>query len=428
MTAEEAKPTGALLVVGGRPDTVRKAAELGIDVVLLQHRDHFVPATAALAKAVIIADYTDWAQVRPLVEAAHEAYGFTAAVSLTEPGLEPTGRAVDLLGLRGNPYEVSLLNKDKAAMRRRLASLGGKAAALSVAAADAVDADSLRAFGREHGYPFVVKPTNITASLGIHRVDTEEEIPAVWAAVEELTGSPFAWGAFFELGPHLVEQWVDGPEFSVEAFSFDGRHVVVAVTEKTTAPGFVELGHTQPARITAADETVLVDATVTFLDAIGQRHGASHTEIKLGQDGPKVIEGHNRIGGDRIVDLLEAAYGVDFELLTVGVPFGLCEPLPDRPALRQAAATRFLLAEPGEVVAVEGVEEARAQPGVLAVDVAVRVGDTVRAGSNWDRCGQVLAVGPDADAAAALCERLVDGITIRTRPADRAADGGGTRP
>jgi len=420
MTAEEAKPTGSLLVVGGRPDTVRKAAELGLDVVLLQHRDHFAPATAALAKAVIIADYTDWDQVRPLVEAAHEAYGFTAAVSLTEPGLEPAGRAVDLLGLRGNPYEVSRLNKDKAAMRRRLAELGGPAAELSVAAADATDADALRAFGRDHGYPFVVKPTNITASLGIHKVCAEAEIPAVWAAVQELTTSPFAWGAFFELGPHLVEQWIEGPEFSVEAFSFDGRHVVVAVTEKTTAPGFVELGHTQPARIPAADEAVLVDAAITFLDAVGQRHGASHTEIKLGPGGPKVIEGHNRIGGDRIVDLLEAAYGVDFELLTVGAPFGLVEPLADRPPLRQAAATRFLLAPPGEVVAIDGVEAARAEAGVLAVDLTVEVGDTVRAGSNWDRCGQVLAVGPDADAAAGLCERLVDGITITTRPHEGA--------
>lgn len=420
MTAEEAKPTGTLLVVGGRPDTVRKAAELGLDVVLLQHRDHFTPATAALAKAVIIADYTDWDQVRPLVAAAHEAYGFSTAVSLTEPGLEPAGRAIDLLGLRGNPYEVSRLSKDKAAMRRRLAELGGPAAALSVAAAEVAGEETLHAFGREHGFPFVVKPTNITASLGIHKVSSAAEIPAVWAAVQELTTGPFAWGAFFELGPHLVEQWIEGPEYSVEAFSFDGRHVVVAVTEKTTAPGFVELGHTQPARIPAAEEAVLIDAATTFLDAIGQKHGASHTEIKLGPDGPKVIEGHNRIGGDRIVDLLEAAYGVDFELLTVGIPFGLVEPLADRPPLIQAAATRFLLAPPGEVVAIEGVEAARAEPGVLAVDLTVAVGSTVRAGSNWDRCGQVLAVGPDADTAAGRCERLAAGITITTRPHEGA--------
>jgi biotin carboxylase len=418
--------SGTLLVVGGRLDTIKKARGLGLDVVLIQHRDHFVAESVQLAKAVIVADYTDWALIRPLVVAAHEAYRFSKVVTLTEPGLEPAGRINDLFDLGQNPFQVAHLLKDKLAMRRHLAALGGPAAAASVAAVEVTGEADLRAFGERHGYPFIVKPAEVTASVGVHKVAGPEQIPGVWQAVQALRErTDLLWGPFFDVGPHLAEEYLDGPEYSVEAFSFDGRHVVVAITEKLTDPdGFLELGHAQPARLAERDRAALVDCTGTFLDAVGLRQGASHTEIKLTAGGPKVIEGHNRIGGDRIVDLLEAAYGVDFELLTVGWPFGLVEPLLQPPPLVRAAATRFIVAEPGTVVGVDGVDEVRAHPDVLALDVTAAPGTIVGHTSNWDRCGQVIAVGPDADAVIRLCEQLVDKIVVRIEPLARPEGAG----
>jgi biotin carboxylase len=424
MASELGVPAGAgtLLVVGGRLDTIEKARRLGLDVVLVQHKDHFASRSAELAKAVIIADYTDWEAVRPLLVGAHEAYRFSKVVTLTEPGLEPAGRINDMFGLGQNSHQVARLLKDKLAMRRHLAALGGPAAAASVAAAELTGEADLYAFGERHGYPFIVKPAAVTASVGVHRVTEPDQVAGVWQAVRALRARrDLQWGAFFDLGPHLVEAYVDGPEYSIEAFSFDGRHVVVAVTEKLTDPdGFLELGHAQPARLDEPSRIALVDCTTMFLDAVGLRQGASHTEIKLTADGPKVIEGHNRIGGDRIVDLLEAAYNVDFELLTVGWPFGRCEALPGPPAPVQAAATRFLVAEPGTVVELTGVDEVRAHPNVLALDVTVAPGSVIGHTSNWDRCGQIIAVERDTDAAVRLCEQLLDKICIHVDPATPA--------
>ncbi|HEY5836769.1 ATP-grasp domain-containing protein [Streptomyces sp.] len=404
--------------MGGRPDTVRKAAALGIDVVLVQHHDHLVPEVSEWARAVFVADYTDWEAVQPVLAKAHGEYGFTKAITLTEPGLEPVGRINDLFGLGGTSYRTAHLLKDKLAMRRHLTGLGGAAAAVSVAAAEAADEDAIRAFGAEHGFPIVVKPADITASLGVHKVDSADQIPAVWRRIEELRArTDLPWGSFFTVGPHVVEQYIEGPEYSVEAFSFAGRHVVVAITEKLTDPnGFIELGHAQPARLDPDAARRVEECAVTLLDAVGLRDGASHTEVKLTADGPKIIEGHNRIGGDRIVDLLEAAYGVDFELLTVGVPFGLCEPLPARPPLIRAAATRFLGGRPGTVTAVEGDDTVREHAGVLALDITVAPGTVVDPGSNWGRCGQVIAVGEDTGSAVRLCEEMIDAITIRIDP------------
>jgi biotin carboxylase len=417
---------GVLLVVGGRHDTVRKAAGLGLRVVVLQHKDHFSAATAALADAVILADYTDWPTVEPLVAAAHKVYGFTAAVSLTEPALEVAGRINDMFGLGGTSYATAHLLKDKLAMRRHLAAAGGVAAAASVPAEEIVSEESLRDFGARYGYPFVVKPADAAGSVGVQRVGEPGQVPRAWAAIVGLRArTDLRQQTFLTVGRHLAETYVEGPEYSVEAFSFDGRHVVVAVTEKLTEDGsFVELGHAEPARVDPGVEARMVRVTEALLDAVGLRDGASHTEVKLSPDGPVIIEGHNRVGGDRIVDLLELAYGVDFELLTVAWPFRLAEPLAGRPPAACAAATLFLTPPPGTVREVAGVEEVRAHPGVFAADVTVRAGDVVRAGSNWDRAGQIVVTAPDTGAALALCEDLAARIQITVSSSGQAGTEG----
>lgn len=416
-----------LLVVGGRIQTLRKAAARGIRFVLIQHKDHFVPEAAELAEAVLIADYTDWNVTRPLVEAAHQAYGFTRVVSITEPGLVPAGRISDHLGLGGTSEQVGELLRDKHAMRRHLAAHPApEVRSLSVAAEEITDADGLTAFGAAHGYPFVLKPADATASLGVVRIDGPEQAAAAWADVEALRArTDLQWGSFFTIGRFVAEQYITGPEFSVETFSFAGRHIVLAVTEKLTggADGFIELGHALPARLTPADERGIEEAVARFLDAVGLTDGAAHTELRLSPSGPQIIESHNRMGGDRIFDLLDAAYGIDVEEWIVAWQFGLIPALTERPAPRCSAATRFLSAEPGTVVEIQGVAEAKALDGTLDVETSVSVGGTVGAlRGNWDRVGQVLATGPDTTAAVAAAERLTEKVSVVTRPRSEEAE------
>ncbi len=388
-----------VLIIGGRIQTLRKAVDLGLRVVLIQHKEHFVPEAAKLAHAVLIADYTDWEITRPLVEAAHRVYGFTRVVSITEPGLVPAGKVSDLLGLGGTTERTAELLRDKLAMRHHLAAHPDPAVrASSVAAAPVTDAASILAFGETHGYPFIVKPADATASLGVVKVDSAAQVAEVWAGIEALRGrDDLLWGDFFTIDSYLMEQYIEGPEYSVETFSFAGDHVVIAITEKLTREeGFVELGHALPARLAPAVEQQVVDAVAGMLDALGLTDGPSHTEIRISPTGPKVIESHNRMGGDRIFDLIEAGYGINLEQWTVAWPFRLIEHPAQRPVPNRSAATRFLVAEPGTVTEVRGVAEATADPDTLDIDVTAAVGATVNPLSgNWDRVGQVLATGRD---------------------------------
>ncbi|GAA3500002.1 ATP-grasp domain-containing protein [Streptomyces prasinosporus] len=412
-----------VLLIGGVDAHVERFAALGVTLVLIQHPDKVTEYQMRTADVLLKADYTDWDTVRPYAEAARAVHGVDAVVSLTEPGLNPASRLADLFGLTdGRRHEVSRRMRDKLLMRRHLAARGLPVPHF----APVTDRASLDAFGERAGYPFIVKPVSTTAGFGLLRAGGPGDLDRVWARVRELDGGRTDRGStMFTVDGFLMESYVDGPEFSVEALSFAGRHVVVAVTEKLTSDDhFAELGHAVPARLGDGDRERLTAAVARFLTAMGVTDGPSHTEIRLSSRGPVVIESHNRLGGDHIVELVEAAYGVDMVAYGAAWPLGLVEPLTTPPTARRAAVMRAVLGEPGTVVSVSGVDEVRARPDVLAAQVGVRPGDTVRElRDNWDRLGSVVVTAADTDTAVELCERLVrEEIRISVAP------GGGAPP
>ncbi|MFD5496349.1 ATP-grasp domain-containing protein [Streptomyces sp. NPDC001812] len=407
-------PERTLLLLGHAAEPIRRAKALGLNVILIQHKDKFTPEQARLADVTFVADFTDWSVVEPLARAAHEVWGFTASLSLTEPGLEIAGRVNDLFGLGGTGYEPARLLRDKLAMRRHLAA---GAPRFAVAAEPLGDRASLDAFGAAHGHPFVVKPVDLTAGFGVLLVRGPEDADTAWERITAVREEGVDRGTtLYRVTDFLMEEYIPGPEFSVESFSFDGRHVVVALTEKLVdETHFAELGHAVPARLTADDERQLTEATAAFLDAVGIQDGPAHTELRLSPRGPLVIEGHNRNGGGHIQELVAAAYGIDLVHYSLAWPFRLVEPLAERPRPTAAGCARGILARPGRVAAVEGVEELRLHPAVLAVDIAARPGSVVReTRDNWDRLGMVAVTAPDTDEAVRLCEELVaTRLTVR---------------
>jgi biotin carboxylase len=395
-----------LLIIGHPTDAVRRAKELGLDVILLQHKSKFEPEQARLADMAFLIDYQDWELVARLVEVIRESTGFAAALSMTDPGLEIAARINDRYGLPGTSFETAHLLRDKLAMRERLASRGipGPGAEL------VTDLKSLESFGSAHGYPFIVKPADLSAGFGVMLVRDATDTGRAWQRMLSLreTGLDHGPGALFSVGRFIMEEYVDGPEYSVETFSFSGRHVIVAITEKLVADGhFAELGHALPARLEPGLERGIAAMVTELLDAVGITDGPAHTEIRVGSRGPAVIESQNRAGGDRIRDLVQAVYGIDLMAYAVGWPFGLVSELPEHPAPAGGACVRFLHADPGRVAGVGGFAELRVRADVIAAESFVGVGDAVRPlRDNFDRLGLVAVTGPDTSAAVSLCDKL----------------------
>ena len=405
-----------VLVVGGRLAHVRKARELGLDVIHAQYPDGYDRGHWPYVDQALLLDYGDVDRLLPLVRALHEAYPFQAAVSLFELGLLPAARINEALGLGGTSMATVELLLDKWRMRRHLAARGIS----PVASAVGRSARDVREFVQAHGLPIIVKPIRESGSLGVFRIRDAADVDAVAAQFRSLDGR---WSArelsrADSFDEFLMEEFLDGPEISVETLSFGGRHVVVAVTDKEIGgPGFVEIGHSQPSGRAAETLREVTRLVTDFLDAVGLRDGPGHTEVKLTSRGPRIVESHNRVGGDRINELTEIAYGVDMERHALGAGLGVVEPLTGSPEPRGAAAVRFLTPEPGRVVEVTGVDAVRADPAFVDLQVEVAPGDEVPPLAwNEDKVGHVIARGATATEAITHSRRLAAAIHVRTEP------------
>lgn len=165
-------------------------------------------------------------------------------------------------------------------------------------------------------FPIIVKPTDRSGSRGITKVESIQNVaPAVRSAIKE----SFARQA-------IIEEYIDGNEYSCECVSKNGKHHFLAFTKKFTtgAPHFIETGHMEPSDIPEQFHSSIKKEIFNALDSLGIKNGASHTEFKIKQNGDFcIIEIGARMGGDCIgSDLVKLSTGNDFVKIVLDVALG----------------------------------------------------------------------------------------------------------
>lgn len=165
-------------------------------------------------------------------------------------------------------------------------------------------------------FPVIVKPTDRSGSRGITKVET---INSIKLAVKSAIKESFAHQA-------IIEEYIDGDEYSCECITQNGKHHFLAFTKKYTtgAPHFIETGHSEPSDIPQKTQTFIKKEVFKALDSLGIKNSASHTEFKLNQNGDfGIIEIGARMGGDCIgSDLVNLSTGNDFIKMTLDVALG----------------------------------------------------------------------------------------------------------
>jgi biotin carboxylase len=219
-------------------------------------------------------------------------------------------------------------------------------------------------------------------------------------------------------GIALVEELVDGPEVTVVGFSVHGEFTPLVVTDRVVAepPAFgVALAHVWPSEVS---DTLKVSDTVSrAVAALGIENGPSYTQLRIGPDGPQVIEVAARLGGGHDAELVEAVTGVDLNGLAIDAALGAELVLTQHKVRVGGAVTRFLVAPPGVLERVEvpddleGIERVRIyrEPGFVFAPL--------RRGS--DRAGAVLALGESRERAVARADVAADRIRFVLADAGR---------
>ena len=216
----------------------------------------------------------------------------------------------DKMGLIGNSLDCTLKSTNKHEMRNCF-EMNGDPSPKSIRVSSV---DDLK--GIELSYPVIVKPLDRSGSRGITKLESADGLEdAIHIAIEQ---------GFEDAA--LVEEFVEGKEYSVEYISWEGIHSFLALTYKFTsgAPHYIETGHLEPAPVDEKVVERIKSITEHALDSLGIKYGASHTEVKVNKDGViKIIEIGGRMGGDFIgSSLVKLSTGVDFVEQVIRVSLG----------------------------------------------------------------------------------------------------------
>jgi biotin carboxylase len=254
--------------------------------------------------------------------------------------------------------------------------------------------------------PCVVKAPDRQGQRGLTLVRERAELgAAIEAAVAASRG-----------GSALVEELIEGPEVTVNAVSVASRFIPLTVTDRLTAdpPAFgVALAHAWP----SVEETdAAVAAARAAADVLGVRSGPTYTQIRLGRNGPRIVELAARLGGGHDAELCRVALGVDLNDLAVAFALG---ELPSDTVVHAhprvgGACVLFLVAPEGVLRGTDGVAEAEAMPGVEWVRLYRRPGwrfGPLRSGA--DRAGAILVVGDDRDDALGRARRAAEAVRFQ---------------
>jgi cysteine synthase/formate-dependent phosphoribosylglycinamide formyltransferase (GAR transformylase) len=355
-------------------------------------------------------------ELLPHVHAVGAAHPFDAFLTLAEYDVVVAAEVAVLLGLPTVSVNGVAVARNKALMRRRCAEVGVPMPAFRTVQTPAEAA----AAAAEIGLPCVVKPADETSSADVRLVDIAAEAAEHVALIQSRVENTRGQSRYHEL---MVEEYLSGPEVSVEVLADGDRYEVLGVTDKSVGGQgyFVELGHSFPSSLPEPVVRACGDLAVDALRAVGFDLGMAHVEIKVTASGPKLIEINPRPAGGKITYLVDRALGIrSLELVArqyLGQPLP-AEVLPARPV--GGAAIRYLTAPPGRVVSISGQERAAALPGVWEVVLKPKPGDVLRElRRNGDRSGHVLVVAETAQLAERTAEAAANEINIRTEPVSR---------
>lgn len=359
-------------------------------------------------------DYVDGGSVLDLFDvdavlgearAVNAARGVRGLVCWDERLVEVAAVVSDALGLPAMSPSAVRACRDKR-LSREVMNRAGLPQPRSIPVGSETEAQEVAA---ELGYPVVVKPRNLGGSLGVVRADGPDAVRRAFAitAASRLPGVSTPSDV-------LVEQYLQGPEISVDGIVIGGRYRPAVLARKRLGelPYFEEIGHfVDPDDELLADPEVLSTLAAAH-SALGIEHGLTHAELRLTPHGPVVVEINARLGGDLIPYLGGLASGIDLPGALVELALG------EEPGLatthQRVVGIQFLYPPVDCVVRSVSLPEPGSVPGLLEAVQVTPNGGTIRLppAAHVQRFGYLIATGADLEECESRLQAAADAAKL----------------
>ncbi len=398
-----------LIVIGAselQSPAIKQAKELGLIVATVDQNPGSV--------GIPYADYyyqVSTVDEQGLIQVAQDFKADGIITLATDMPLRSLARACENLGLPGIDYETAIRATDKSEMIKAFSANAVAHPWFRIV----TPAEQITQVVNDITVPCISKPVDNSGSRGVVYVRSLQELDTAIQYSRKYSRS----------GIVIIEEYLEGPEVSVELLVIGGEAHVLQITDKMTSgpPYFVEVGHSQPSQLPTSSLREIRSLAMMAVAAIGIGEGAVHAEIILTDRGPVMVELGARLGGDFIAThLLPLSTGVNMVKACIEISLGY---LPNiTKTLNQASAVRFITASSGVIRSISGVDEALKIEGVEEVIIAKHLGDVLSdLASSSDRVGAVVSQGVSVMDAVDACERAVSLIHVQIDHAIQPEEG-----
>ena len=411
-----------LIVCGGIEAVhgIRRAREMGLHVVVSDGSPS-APGFADADDALIASTYDvagtvsaaqDYARTKGPI---HGVLSIGADVPLT------VASVAHALGLPGLSLEAACIATDKLAMKQKLAE-----ARIPIPWFSAVESAEHLGDLRTARKALIVKPVDSRGSRGVVRLT--ESVDTAWAFEQAREISPTR--------RVMAEAYLDGPQVSTESVILGQDILTPGFADRNYelieryAPYFIENGGDQPSVLQPPIQDDVRRTVALAAHALGFTVGTVKGDVVVHQGRAHIIELAPRLSGGYFCTLeIPLNTGVDFVGLAIKAALGdHISHAEATPKLQRAVVQRYLFPEPGRILSITGVEEARRMPGVEHLILSRGVGDVTHTTKDTtSRSAMVITTGIDVAEARARAEAAINRIEITTdsqRPRERRAEAG----
>lgn len=322
----------ALVLAGGLPQIalLKELKSRGITTVLADyypspvakpHADFFYQVSTLDVPAI-----TDVAR--------KEAVDFLITVC-TDQALLTVAQVSEALGLPCYiDYQTALNVTNKSYMKRVFAEHGVSTAKFLVMGQ--LEPEAVK----DLRYPLIVKPVDCNSSKGVQRVDAPELLPSAFAEAVRLSRTDTA----------IIEEFIEGPELSVDVYVEQGVAHVLSVSELDKIPEkdkFVIFRSKSPAYL--PDE--LMEQIRLTAQQIANAFSLQNSPmlIQMISDGSHVyvLEFSARTGGGEKFVMIQRVSGFDVIKAVVDLTLGLCPHVEPPTGGKKVFASEFIYCKPG---------------------------------------------------------------------------------
>jgi len=339
--------------------------------------------------------------IEGVIEAAKDFKPDGVLTIATDMPIRSVAAVAGIFGLQGISTEVAIKATDKLAMIRCFEN-NNVPSPWYYAVSSEEDFNKLI---KIISPPFIIKPSDSSGSRGVILINSPDKAMDGFRYSKSVSRS----------GVVLVEEYMKGPEVSVEIITVGGQSAVLAVTDKLTtgAPFFVEMGHSQPSSLSPETIKEIEEVSMKAVKALGIDNSPSHVEIIVTASGPKLVELGARLGGDCITThLVPLSTGIDMVKASIKLALGEIPEIDS--GIKKGAAIRYINSGEGILMDIPGLDKAWKIEGVKHIEIVKQIGDSVKTiHGSGDRLGYVIAQSETSSKAVKICEEALKSLDVK---------------